>query len=84
MLCDKRPALLIHKVVVLIIRIEAFELKLFSISYPVVSITIGMPVGMAIRQAVRARRLGIRFGVLAPRGYGVEVDKHVNDCTQVS
>jgi hypothetical protein len=80
MLRDERSAFLVHKrsVIVLIIRVKAFQFEFLRISNAAVG------TGITIDVAVHTRRFRIGFGVLAPGAYSVQVDEHVDDYTQFS
>jgi hypothetical protein len=74
---NERSAFLVHKrgVIVLIIRVEAFQFEFLGISNAAIG------TGITIDVAVHTRRFGIGFSVLAPGAYSVQVDEHVDDYT---
>ena len=65
------------RVVVVVIRVEAFQFKFFGVSYSAIHS------GVAVGMSVDMRRFVIGFVILFPSVHGIQVDQYVYDCTML-
>jgi hypothetical protein len=82
-MCNKRSTLFaVQWCILIVVGIKPSQLELVGVSYSPISPNVA--ICMPVWQAVGARCFSIRLGSFTPCVYGIEVEKHVDDCSDIS